>query len=144
MSLSEKAAYIRGLAEGMELDTNKKENRIMQEMLELLCDIASTVEDNEEDTADLFDALNELDEDLASIEDEVYGAQDDCCGGHGHHHHDDEGAYEISCPKCDQLFIATEDELLSGDVVCPNCGEKIEIEIDGHDCDCGNDHSEEK
>ena len=53
MNLSEKAAYIKGLADGLELDTDKKEVRVIKEMLELLGEMASDVEDIGADLTDL-------------------------------------------------------------------------------------------
>lgn len=129
MNLSERAAYIKGLADGLELDTDKKEARVLREMLDLLTDMAASVEDMGDDVADLFNAVESLDEDLAVVEDEVFD------GGTGMYGED---VYEIECPNCHDTVTVDEDMLVSGDVVCPGCGEKIEIEIDDCDCDeCG-------
>lgn len=133
MNLSEKAAYIKGLAEGLELDTDKKEARVIKEMLELLSEMASDVEDIGADLTDLYDAFEEIDEDLSFVEEEVFGEVV------GPDFGDD--VYEITCPNCHDTVTLDEEMLMSGDVVCPGCGERIEIEIDG--CDCGHDHDEE-
>lgn len=130
MSLAEKAAYIRGLAEGLELDTDKKEARIIKEMLELMGEMATDVDDIGADLGELFDVVEQIDEDLGHIEEEVY------TGGLGDF---SDEMYEIECPNCKQTVQLDEEVLLDGDVICPACGEKIEIEID--DCDCGHDHS---
>lgn len=129
MSLAEKAAYIRGLAEGLELDTDKKEARIIKEMLELMGEMATDVDDIGADLGELFDVVEQIDEDLGSIEEEVYA------GGFGDF---SDEMYEIECPNCKQTVQLDEEVLLDGDVICPACGEKIEIEID--DCDCGHHH----
>ncbi len=128
MSLTEKAAYIRGLAEGLDLEADKKETRVIKEMLELLGEMASDIEDIGADLTDLFEAVEEIDEDLSFVEEEVF-AEGGCCD------HDD--VYEITCPNCGDIVVLDEEMLMGGDVVCPNCGEKIEIEIDA--CDCGDD-----
>lgn len=134
MTLSEKAAYIRGLADGLELDADKKEARVIKEMLELMCEMASDVEDMGADLTELYDAVEEIDEDLSMVEEEVYSE----LGGHF-----DDDEYEITCPNCENTVVLSEDMLLGGDVVCPNCGEKIEIEIDACEC-CGHDHEHEE
>lgn len=128
MNLSEKAAYIRGLAEGLDLEADKKETRVIKEMLELISEMASDVEDIAADLTDLYDAVEEIDEDLGHVEQELYGEMDDdfCC----------DDVYEITCPNCQDIVRLDEDMLIGGDVVCPGCGEKIEIELDGCDCDC--------
>lgn len=134
MTLSEKAAYIRGLADGLELEADKKESRIIKEMLELLGEMASDVEDIGEDLTDLYAAVEEIDEDLSYVEEEVYG---------GDLSHFEEDEYEITCPTCQETVVCSEEMLLGGDVKCPNCGEKIEIELDACDCGCGHDHDHE-
>ena len=130
MNLTEKAAYIKGLAEGLDLDTDKKEARVIKEMLELLGEMASDVEDIGADLTDLYDAVEQIDEDLSMVEEELYGEP---VGDYS------EEMYEITCPNCQEAVHLDEESLMSGDVVCPACGEKIEIEIDA--CDCGHDHN---
>lgn len=134
MNLSEKAAYIKGLAEGLELDTDKKEARVIKEMLELLGEMASDVEDIGADLTDLFEVVDEIDEGLSYVEEEVFGEG----GGPGF----GDDVYEITCPNCQETVVLDEEMLMSGGVVCPSCGERIEIEIDGseHDHEHGHDH----
>lgn len=133
MTLSEKAAYIRGLMEGLDLEADKKETRVIKEMLELLSEMASDVEDIGNDLTDLYDAVEEIDEDLGYVEEEVFGEFSEDFS---------DEMYEISCPACGETVALSEDMLFSGDVACPACGEKIEIEFD--DCDCGHHHHEEE
>ena len=44
MKLNEKCAYLRGLAEGMKLDTEKAEGKLIAGLLDLVSDIATAVE----------------------------------------------------------------------------------------------------
>lgn len=133
MTLSEKAAYIKGLAEGLDLEADKKESRVIKEMLELISEMASDVEDIGADLTDLYDAVEEIDHDLMHVEEELYGDMDDTFG---------EDVYEITCPSCSETVVLDEEMLISGDVVCPVCGEKIEIEIDMCECGCSHDDDE--
>ena len=68
MKMTEKVAYIRGLAEGLELDENKKEVKVLNAMLELLDDMAATVSELEEGYQDMADQLDEVDADLGDLE----------------------------------------------------------------------------
>ena len=129
MNLAEKAAYIRGLAEGLDLEAEKKEVRVIKELLDLVSEMAGDVDDIGADLTDLYDAVEQIDEDLTMVEEEVFG---DVLGDMG------DEMYEIICPNCQEVVHLDEERLIAGDVVCPGCGEKIEIEIDG--CDCGHDH----
>ena len=47
MTNLERVAYIRGLAEGLELDTDKKEVKVLDAMLTLLEDMALSISDLE-------------------------------------------------------------------------------------------------
>ncbi len=129
MKLSEKAAYIKGLTEGMELDTDKKEVRVIKELLELVSEMAADVEDIGADLTNLYDAFEELDEDLGMVESEMFGGMDNMLM---------DGIHEICCPNCQEIVVLDEEILCNGDVICPDCGEKIEWEIDTCDC-CGHE-----
>ncbi len=126
MNLTEKAAYIKGLAEGLDLEADKKEARVIKELLELVSEMASDVDNIGADLVQLYDAFEELDEDLGMVESEMYGVMDGM----------PDDIYEISCPNCGETVELDEDVLCSGDVICPDCGEKIELEIDVCDCGC--------
>lgn len=130
MTLSEKAAYIRGLAEGLDLDADRKEVRVINELIELVSIMAIDLEDVSEDLTSVIDMVEEIDEDLMYVEEEVYGDDEEDFG---------DEFYEIACPNCDEVVVLDEEMLLGGDVVCPSCGEKIEIEIDTCECGCGSD-----
>lgn len=65
MTNLERVAYIRGLAEGLELDTDKKEVKVLDAMLTLLEDMALSISDLEEAYEDMADQLDAVDEDYA-------------------------------------------------------------------------------
>ena len=41
MTISEKAAYLKGLMDGLNLDTEKAEGKMISAMVELLCDVTN-------------------------------------------------------------------------------------------------------
>ncbi len=134
MTLTEKVAYLKGLAAGLDLDKDSKETKIFEAMFDILEDLALTVSDIDEDLAEVEDFVDELDEDLADIEEYVYCEEDDdccCC--------DDEELYEVECPSCgEEIYL--DDEMLDEEFIeCPACGEKLELDIEFDDCDCGCD-----
>lgn len=57
MTNLERVAYIRGLAEGLELDTDKKEVKVLDAMLTLLEDMALSISDLEEAYEDMADQI---------------------------------------------------------------------------------------
>ncbi|MDL2287349.1 hypothetical protein LJB90_02135 [Eubacteriales bacterium OttesenSCG-928-G02] len=78
MNVSEKAAYIKGLMEGMKLDTTTNEGKLLEKIIELLEDLSLSVLDLEDEAARINDYADELDSDLADLEQEIYGYDDDC------------------------------------------------------------------
>ena len=63
MGITEKAAYIKGLFEGYEIE-NSKESRIISELLTLVSDMADKIRALEEDNRELHEYVEELDHDL--------------------------------------------------------------------------------
>ena len=68
MGISEKAAYIKGLFDGYELDATKKEGKILSELLELVSDMADKINALEEDNAELHEYVEEIDKDNFATE----------------------------------------------------------------------------
>ena len=134
MTNTEKVAYIRGLAEGLELDDSKKEVKVLNAIIDLLDDLAMSLADLEDGYSDMADQLDAVDEDLGSLEDDFYGDDEDA--------EDDEDTcyYEVTCPNCHETICLSEDIIEDGQMDCPNCGETLEFDIDECDddgCDCG-------
>ena len=134
MTTTEKVAYIRGLAEGLELDDSKKEVKVLNAIIDLLDDLAMSLADLEDGYSDMADQLDAVDEDLGSLEDDFYGDDED--------DEDDEDTcyYEVTCPNCHETICLSEDIIEDGQMDCPNCGETLEFDIDECDddgCDCG-------
>ncbi len=139
MTVTEKAAYLRGLAEGLDLDESKPETKIINAMMDCIDDLSLTVSDLEDELALVTEQLDAVDEDLDSLEEFVYedyeDYDDDCCDCCG-----DEEMYEVECPACHEVVEFDEDSILDGCAECPNCGEKLEFDLDC--CDCEDDCEE--
>ena len=57
MSISEKVAYLEGLAEGLALDTETKEGKLLAAIVDVLGEIAEELEEIVEEQADLEEGL---------------------------------------------------------------------------------------
>lgn len=131
MTLTEKAAYLKGLASGLALDENKPETKLINAMIDLIDDIALTVADLDDELAVVSEQVDLIDEDLESLEDDFYEDEED----------EEDDLIKITCPNCgDEIYI--DDAILNdGELQCPNCGETLEFELecdcDCDDCDCG-------
>ena len=77
MTNSEKAAYIRGLMEGMDLDPNAKETKLFNAIVDLLDDLSHSVEEMEDAYDELSGQVDEIDEDLGELEEEFYDIDED-------------------------------------------------------------------
>ena len=134
MTLTEKVAYLKGLAAGLELDKDTKEAKIFEAMFDILEDMALTVNDIDEDLSAVEDLVDAIDEDLDELEEYIFEEDDydccDCCDC------DDDELYEVECPSCgEEIYL--DDEMLDEEFIeCPACGEKLELDIEFDDCDC--------
>ncbi|MDD4124947.1 MAG: hypothetical protein PHW77_04385 [Eubacteriales bacterium] len=73
MNVAEKAAYIKGLMEGMKFNTETDEGKLIKNIVDLLEDLSLSVQDLEDETATLGDYIDEIDQDLGEVEEEVFG-----------------------------------------------------------------------
>ena len=135
MTLTEKVAYLKGLAEGLALDESKPEIKVIKAMMDILDDLALTVADLEDGMDLITEQLDAVDEDLDELEGFVYEEldDDDCCCDDCYD--DDDEFYDVECPNCHEVIGIDEDTLDEGSIECPKCGELLEFEFDC-DCDC--------
>ena len=58
MEISEKVAYLKGLAEGLALDTESKEGKLIAAIIDVLDDMSGKFEDLEDELCDVEDGLD--------------------------------------------------------------------------------------
>ena len=137
MEITEKVAYLKGLAEGMELDTEKKEGKLLAAIIDVLDDIALELADMKADQEELYDGLDAVSDDLEDVEDAVFGDEDDEDEADDDYEfvepEDDEDCYATTCPTCEETIYFDESVLEDGQVICPNCGEKLEFDTSSLD-----------
>lgn len=149
MKTSEKVAYLKGLADGVGLDKECKQDKLIAAIIDVLDTISKDIEELDENTLDLSDEIDAISEDLADIESIVYGEyddecccdeyddecccgghdddcccdesdyDDDCCCGHSHHHHHEEHTCCCGHHHDDTVFY---------EVTCPACENTITID----------------
>ena len=143
MTISEKVAYLKGLAEGLDLDTVKsKEGKLISVMIGILEELAMSVEDLEENALNLGEEIDVLSDDLADVEEAVFEEEED--GGD----YDDDW-FEVECPSCGADILVDSEDLANGEVECPGCGSRFAMELtddeeeeDDDDLDDDEDESE--
>ena len=133
MNNTEKIAYIKGLAEGLALDSKKPEVKVINAIVDLLDDIAYDLTDMEELYDELSEQVDEIDQDLAEVESELYDdaeIEDDFYDDDFDDFEDEENPfYEVTCGSCGKKINVSEDVLLEGEIECPNCGELLEFDF---------------
>ncbi len=145
MTISEKAAYLKGLMDGLNLDTEKAEGKMIAAMVDLLGDVTKRITDIEETTIAISDELDEIEEDLDAIEDYILDEDEDDEDDYeddedwdGWDEDDEEGfdlgdedttIYEVEC-ACGEIINFDEETLEAGSITCPNCGETLEFSLE--------------
>ena len=143
MEILEKVAYMKGLAEGLSLDTKTKEGKLLTVMMDILEDMALEIEDLFDEQAELEEGLDAISDDLSDVETYLYEMDGEYDEDEDEEWDGEGEIYETTCPVCEEEILFDETILEDGYVECPNCGEKLEFDLsdlsDGccGDCCCG-------
>ncbi|MEA4934106.1 MAG: hypothetical protein VB071_11105 [Lawsonibacter sp.] len=126
MTISEKVAYLKGLAEGLNLDTEKsKEGKLISVMIGILEEVGLSIEDLEENNQALGEEIDALSDDLADVESAVFEDEDDEEEDEDY----DDDWFEVECPTCEEPLIIDDKALAEGFVQCPNCQSKFSLDL---------------
>jgi hypothetical protein len=153
MTISEKAAYLKGLMDGLKLDTEKPEGQMISAIVDLLGDVTRRLADVEETTINICDELDEIEEDLDAIEDYILDEEDededfdDYDEDEDDYYDDDEEyeegfdfgdeettIYEVKC-VCGNIIDFDEETLEKGSIICDQCGETLEFSLEDDEDD---------
>jgi hypothetical protein len=148
MELKEKAAYLKGLAEGLEFDKETKEGKLIAALIDLTAELCDAVEVLDADMDELVDEvvelreyIEEIDDDLNDVEeflDEEVDLEDWDDEDEDEDEEDDEWCdgdcdgccgcgdefFEIVCPSCGET-ICFDESVDPENLVCPACNEKF-------------------
>lgn len=127
MTISEKVAYLKGLAEGLNLDTEKsKEGKLISVMIGILEEVGLSIEDLEENALALGEEIDVLSDDLADVEAEVFGEEEDDADDEDE---DEDDYFEVECPNCEEPLIIDDEALAAGEIQCPNCQTRFSLDL---------------
>ena len=130
MTISEKVAYLKGLAEGLNIDTDKsKEGKLINVMIGILEEIGLAIEDLEENSLALGEEIDVLSDDLADVEAVVFDDEDEDDYDEDEEEEFDDDWFEVECPNCDEVLVVDEDALEEGYIKCPNCGTEYSLDL---------------
>ena len=139
--LGEEVAYLKGLAEGLDIDDKSKEGKMISKIVEIL---GYSVVDLEDQVEELQYEVEELQQDVEDLEEWLYDEDEDYDDEDDYDEYDDEeeeddeelSFIEMECPNCSEI-VEIDEELLfddSVDVVCPSCHAVI---LSSEDDECG-------
>jgi hypothetical protein len=129
--------------DGLQLDTEKAEGKMISAIVDLLGDVTKRLADVEETTIAISDELDEIEEDLDAIEDFIldeeededwddededdFDFEDEEDYEEGFDFGDEETTvYEVKC-ACGEIIDFDEETLEKGSIICPKCGENLEF-----------------
>ncbi len=159
MTIVEKAAYLKGLTEGLGVEPESRDGKLWSALNDLLSDMAHEIEDLQAASMDYAEVIDDICEDLSYLEeltcdldspedfdefedyeeeddeDKVYDLADygvDVSGDDG----DDGGeqasdavVYVVTCPSCGEEISFDEETLEKGSITCPTSGEVLEFDL---------------
>ena len=137
MRITESAAYLKGLAEGMELGESTVERKLLTKMIDVIDEMATRIDSLEEENSELYACLEELSNDLMALEDDYYDIEEEDYADDEEELdvEDEEDYYELECPSCGEK-ICFADGVDLEKLACPACGELVG-DIEFCDGDCG-------
>ena len=144
MNLTEKAAYIKGLADGLDYNKESAEGKLIAALIDMVDEMAQKIAVLDETVEELNDYIEEIDEDLGDVEE--YLADEDCCDCDCDDDDcddcdcdccdcdccEDEEYFEIECPSCGEV-VCFDESIDPEDLICPACHEKFACLVDEED-----------
>lgn len=143
MTLSEKSAYLKGLMDGLNLNKETPEGKMIAGIVDLLHDMTGTISDLEENAIAVSDELDEIEDDLDAIEEFLMEEDDDDYEDDDEDDdydfvddddedfdYDEEVIYDVTCPTCGEELHLDEETILKESIHCPKCNELLEFDFD--------------
>ncbi|WP_018084973.1 CD1247 N-terminal domain-containing protein [Desulfurispora thermophila] len=118
--LKSRVAYLKGLAEGVKLDTSTDQGRLISGIIDVLDEFANSFNDLAEAHEQLEDYLETIDQDLYHLEDKVDDQLDNGVGTCDY--------LEVDCPNCGETVCFSAEVVDDDDIVevtCPNCDQVV-------------------
>ena len=153
MTITEKTAYLKGLADGLGVDPESKEGKLWAALNDVLSDIAHELEKLHETDLGQAEAIDGVADELSYLEELCGGFDSDddetdsacgrcsrpCMPRDDEEDEEDEEpeydgvVYDATCPVCGEEISFDEETLEQGSIQCPNCGETLEFDLGGEE-----------
>lgn len=130
MTVMERVAYLKGLFEGLDIDTEKKEGKLLAGMISAMEELAEAVTDLKQQNEELLDELDDVYEEISAVTEDFLAVEDE---DEDAALEADEDLYQVVCPTCGEVLYLDQDMLETGSIVCGACGEELEFDLSGLD-----------
>ena len=148
--MSEKVAYLKGLAEGMGVSGESREDKLMLAVIDALEAFAQQGEETAQKLDELEQYVEEIDSDVSDLEEALFSEddeddedEDDEDDDEDDGGEDDDGLIEYECPHCGTVIFFDEEAFdMEEEHLCPNCHRPVFDEDD--DGDKGGDDSDDE
>ena len=140
MSVEKKVSYLLGLAEGLNINKDTAEGKLLLAIIDTLEEMSDEFENINDELDSLNDYIEEVDDGLMELEEDFYDddcncgccdCDDDCdcgccdCDCGCCDCDDDEFEYdEYQCPACNEI-VSFSGDFEEEELVCPACGAKL-------------------
>lgn len=134
--LTDRISYLKGMAAGMKLNMDKDSNKLMLEMLTVMGEMAEEMAAMTEAHNDLNEYVESIDDDLADLEETLFGEEDGEIDEEMAAEDDDEDEFGeddlivYACPHCGhEIEFHASDVDFDEDYLCPECQKPIFPEL---------------
>ena len=98
---------------------NRKEGKLINEIIGILEEVGYSIEDLEDSAAALGEEIDAISDDLSDVEEVVFDDEQD----------EDDDFFTVECPTCGKELIIDEDTLAEGVVQCPGCADTFALDL---------------
>ncbi len=137
-TLSGKVQYLRGLADGLNMDGASKEGKLLLAIIDALDEFAKKIDQTEQKIDELDDVVGNIEEDMESLDEILFGEDEWDEEDDDWDEEDDEedqttireindgGFIEYECPHCrSKIYYDAKGFDLSKEHICPDCGKEL-------------------
>ncbi len=128
--VKEKVSYLRGLCDGLDI-TDETQRKLYTAIIETLDAVADALDENEATLAELDECVSDIYDALDEVEEELYGEEDDEDEDDEDDAFDEDAFIEVQCPHCGDTIYFDQDMLSSREeLICPSCNKKVIPAVD--------------
>ncbi|WP_368487839.1 CD1247 N-terminal domain-containing protein [Clostridium sp. BJN0013] len=124
-SIISKVSYLKGLVDGLKIDKNTNDGKVIIEIVDVLENMAEEIENISEDHKNMRTYIDCMNKDLADLQDNLYDDDYEAYKDEG------ENFTGIQCPNCNDMVYVDKDILeRRKELTCPNCHNNIYVKDD--------------